>query len=173
MAHPKTIFAWALALVAGPAGVAAAQAPAPQTLPYWHVWVDTAGQTHQTHCEFKDFSTLSLGKTVAPVFGDKLRDKPAQVVIAQFPKGWVGQWHPNPTPQWSVPLSGRWFVETMDGHRVEMGPGDASFGEDQASTPNAAGHAGHLSGTLGDAPITLMFVQSSGKPVRNDECRVK
>ena len=46
----------------------------------------------------------------------------------------------------------------MDGHRVEMGPGDASLGEDQGSKPDAAGHFGHLSGTLGDAPITLMFV---------------
>jgi len=26
-------------------------------------------------------------------------------------------WHENPVPQWIVPLSGRWFVETMDGHR--------------------------------------------------------
>jgi hypothetical protein len=28
-----------------------------------------------------------------------------------------------------VPLSGRWFVETMDGTRVQMGPGEASFGK--------------------------------------------
>ncbi len=165
--------ALALPLAAGLTGVAAAQSPSPQPLPYWHVWVDGAGQTHQTRCEFKDLSTLSLGKDVAPVFGDTLPDAPAHVVIAQFPKGWVGQWHPNPKSQWIVPLSGRWFVETMDGHRVEMGPGDASFGEDQASTPDAAGHVGHLSGTLGDAPITLMFVQLDSKPARDDECRVK
>jgi hypothetical protein len=25
-----------------------------------------------------------------------------------------------------VPLSGRWFVESMDGVRTEMGPGDVS-----------------------------------------------
>jgi hypothetical protein len=28
----------------------------------------------------------------------------------------------------------------------------------KGSKPDAAGHFGHLSGTLGDAPITLMFV---------------
>ncbi len=28
-------------------------------------------------------------------------------------------------------MSGRWFVESMDGRRAEMGMGDISFGEDQ------------------------------------------
>ncbi|MGI9024128.1 MAG: hypothetical protein ACR2GP_00810 [Burkholderiaceae bacterium] len=45
--------------------------------------------------------------------------------------GWVGEWHENPKPQWIVPMSGRWFVESMDGRRAEMGMGDISFGEDQ------------------------------------------
>lgn len=89
-------------------------------------------------------------------------------MIAQFPKGWVGQWHENPAPQWIIP-SGRWFVETMDGHRVEMGPGHASLGEDQGSRPNASGHIGHLPGTLGDAPITLVFVQLDRKATLNDQ----
>jgi hypothetical protein len=100
---------------------------------YRHVWVDGAGTTHQTKCEFRDFSPLSLGKGVEPILIDRLPDMPTQVAIAQFPKGWVGQWHENPATQWIIPLSGRWFVETMDGHRVEMGPGDASLGEDQGS----------------------------------------
>jgi hypothetical protein len=91
-------------------------------------------------------------------------------VIAQFPKGWVGAWHENPAAQWIIPLSGRWFVETMDAHRIEMGPGDASLGEDQGSKPDAAGHFGHLSGTLGDAPITLMFIQLDRKVTFNDAC---
>jgi hypothetical protein len=91
--------------------------------------------THQTQCEFKDFSPLSLGKGVELIFVDKLQDTPDHLVIAQFPKGWVGAWHENPAAQWIIPLSGRWFVETMDGHRVEMGPGDASLGEDQGSKP--------------------------------------
>ena len=96
------------------------------------------------------------------------------MAIVQFSKGWVSTaWHENPVPQWIIPLSGRWFVETMDGHRVEMGPGDASLGEDQGSKPDAAGHVGHLSGTLGDAPITLMFVQLDHKVTLNDACRDK
>jgi hypothetical protein len=102
------------------AAVAAAQPPTPQPLHYWHVSVDSAGMTHQTQCKFKEFSPLSLGTGVELIFVDKLQDTPDHVVIAQFPKGWVGAWHENPAAQWIIPLSGRWFVETMDGHRVEI-----------------------------------------------------
>ena len=66
--------------------------------------------------------------------------------------GWVGEWHENPKPQWIVPLSGQWFVETMDGNRVEMGAGDISFGADQNTRANNKGHKGHLSGTAGRSP---------------------
>jgi hypothetical protein len=54
----------ALAFATGLASMVAAQSPTPQPLHYWHVWVDSAGMTHQTQCEFKDFSPLSLGKDV-------------------------------------------------------------------------------------------------------------
>ena len=53
------------------------------------------------------------------------------VMVTVQPVGWIGDWHENPKPQWIIPLSGRWFVESMDGERVEMGPGEISFGDDQ------------------------------------------
>lgn len=48
---------------------------------------------------------------------------------------WNGAWHPDPKPQWIIPLKGRWWVRAMDGTRVEMGPGDILFGEDQNVRP--------------------------------------
>jgi hypothetical protein len=42
--------------------------------------------------------------------------------------------------------------------------------EAQGSKPDVAGHFGHLSGTLGDAPITLMFVQLDHRVTLNDAC---
>ena len=71
----------------------------------------------------------------------------------------------NPAPQWIVPLSGRWWVEAMDGTRVEMGPGDVSFGEDQGCIATADGRRGHRSGTIGDEPAVLMTVQLHAPPV--------
>ncbi len=79
-------------------------------------------------------------------------------MVTVLPAGWVGGWHENPKPQWIIPLSGRWFVESMDGQRVEMGPGEISFGEDQ-NTRASDGRKGHSSGTVGDAPAVLMLVQ--------------
>ena len=54
----------------------------------------------------------------------------------------------------------------MDGTRVEMGPGDLSFGEDQHCVKDAHGRQGHRSGTIGTEPAVLMTVQLHVPPVR-------
>ena len=56
-----------------------------------------------------------------------------------------------------MPLQGSWFVEGQDGKRVEMGPGTVFLGEDQNTKPDAQGRKGHLSGNVGDGPVTLMI----------------
>ncbi len=86
--------------------------------------------------------------------------------------GWSGDWHENPKPQWIVPLSGRWFVESMDGQRVEMGPGEISFGEDQ-NTRSQGGRQGHRSGTVGAEPAVLMIVQLDGPATVASPCRFR
>jgi hypothetical protein len=86
-----TIIMLAFAFSVGYPSIAAAQAPTAQPYSYWHVWVDGTGTTHQTKCEFRDFSPLSLGKGVEPILTDMLPDTPAHVVIGQLPRGWVGQ----------------------------------------------------------------------------------
>jgi len=86
-------------------------------------------------------------------------------VFTVLPVGWVGEWHENPAPQWIVPLSGRWFVESMDGTRREFGVGEFSLGEDQDCTKDADGRKGHRSGTVGDGPCVLMCVQLHVSPV--------
>jgi hypothetical protein len=132
---------------------------APPKLSYWHVWTDDDGMTHQTRCELSAFRMQSMGGGAAPQWNDYLAMSRATVLMTQMPVGWVGDWHENPKPQWIVPLSGRWFVETTDGTRVEMGPGDVSFGADQNAKPDAAGRQGHRSGTVGGQPAVLMIVQ--------------
>ncbi|MGH6956160.1 MAG: hypothetical protein ACREEW_05790 [Caulobacteraceae bacterium] len=131
---------------------------APPRVPYWHVWIDEAGQSRQTRCEMSRFELSSIAPPAQPQWqGEKTRSG-ATVFVTVLPVGWVGDWHENPKPQWIAPLSGRWWVETMDGQRVEMGPGEISFGEDQGSR-GVDGRRGHRSGTAGDAPAVLMIVQ--------------
>lgn len=134
------------------------------TLAYWHVWTDQDGISHQTRCELTQFEPESMGGDAAPQWNDRLLSSESDVLFTVQPVGWVGEWHENPQPQWIVPLSGRWFVETMDGTRVEMGAGEVSFGGDQNTRANERGQKGHLSGTVGDEPAVLMVIQLKDKP---------
>ncbi len=140
------------------------------TVPYWHVWTDQDGVSHQSRCEIARFELKGMGGA-APQWQDELGTFSATVNMSVLPVGWTGQWHENPKPQWIIPLSGRWFVETMDGQRVEMGPGDISFGEDQGCNQDAQGRKGHSSGTVGDAPAVLLLVQLHEAPTRGRPCR--
>ncbi|MGH8599043.1 MAG: cupin domain-containing protein [Burkholderiales bacterium] len=133
---------------------------APPTLHYWHVYVDGDGISHQERRTVTNFERQSMGGA-APQWNAILKEHPARAMFSVLPAGWTGDWHENPAPQWIVPLSGRWFVETMDGERVAMGAGDVSFGGDQGCVADANGHKGHRSGTIGDEPAVLMLVQLS------------
>jgi len=130
----------------------------PPTTVYWHLWTDDDGVSHQSRCTLTAFEQARVGDA-APQWNDAQARGEATVVFTVQPVGWVGEWHENPAPQWIVPLSGRWWVESMDGQRVEMGPGELSFGEDQHCRADAEGRKGHRSGTLGDEPAHLMTVQ--------------
>jgi hypothetical protein len=132
-------------------------------LSYWHVWTDEEGISRQTKAKLTSFRKESIGDGAATQWNDHLLSSDVHVMFTQLPVGWVGTWHENPEPQWIVPLSGRWFVETMDGTRTEMGPGDVSFGGDQNTEADKNGRKGHLSGTIGQEPAALMIVQLKDK----------
>jgi hypothetical protein len=144
---------------------------------------DTSGTTIIVKNDTKKFCALveltsgfkneSISPGAAPSWVNRLGIPAKRIVILNLPVGWVGEWHENPEPQWIVPLSGRWFVETMDGHRVEMGPGELSFGNDQNTKPDARGRQGHRSGTMGDQPCTTLMVQVDQNPPNSRPCQLK
>jgi hypothetical protein len=125
---------------------------------YWHLCTDANGVSHQSHCMLDSFALGSVG-AAPPQWNDKQAKSEATVVFVVLPVGWVGEWHENPAPQWILPVSGRWWVEAMDGTHIEMGHGDLSFGEDQNCVADSEGRKGHRSGTVGDEPAVLMTVQ--------------
>lgn len=136
------------------------------TIGYWHVYTDADGSSAQKKFALSAFELTGVGPDVAPQWNDKMEPAPAGVTFTVLPTGWIGKWHENPRPQWIAVLSGRWFVETMDGHRVEMGPGELMFGEDQNTTPRE-GRKGHLSGTVGNEPCTMMVTGLHVAPTVN------
>jgi hypothetical protein len=133
-------------------------------VPYWHLYVDSEGMSHQRQCHLTQYELQSVGPA-DPQWNDNQGEHPSTVVFTVQPVGWVGEWHENPAPQWIVVLSGRWFIESMDGTRIEQGPGEFSFGEDQGCSERA-GKKGHRSGTLGDEPAALMTVRLRVAPSR-------
>jgi hypothetical protein len=134
------------------------------SIPYWHLYVDEHGISHQRQCRLIDYELGSVG-AADPQWNNRQGTYSSTVVFTVQPAGWLGEWHENPAPQWIVVLSGRWFIESMDGTRIEQGPGEFSFGEDQGCT-KTDGKKGHRSGTIGDAAAVLMTVQLHVDPQR-------
>src|ERR1700723_1089368 len=137
---------------------------------YWHLWTDENGVSHQKKCSLENFDFKGVGNA-DPQWNNKQPRGESTVVFTVQPVGWVGEWHENPAPQWIVVLSGRWWIEAMDGVRIEQRPGEFSFGEDQGCTLTR-GRKGHRSGTIGGAPAVLMTVQLHIPPAR-ERCRFK
>lgn len=142
------------------------------SMSYWHVYVNDDGSSEQQKFALSDFAFAGVGPDVAPQWNDKMEPSQADVTFTVLPTGWIGDWHENPKPQWIAILTGRWFVETMDGLRIEMGPGELMFGEDQNTTPKN-GRRGHLSGTVGDEPCTMIVTGLDITPTVNRPGRFK
>jgi hypothetical protein len=130
---------------------------------YWHLWTDADGVSRQTRCFMTEFELKSISKPASPQWQGHRTRAEVTLMVTVLPVGWVGAWHENPKPQWIIPLSGRWFVEPMDGQRVEMGPGEISLGADQ-NTKELGGKKGHRSGTVGGEPAVLMLIQLENAP---------
>lgn len=104
------------------------------------------------------FIEQSLGGKAAPLWIRVFQGDLDSVLFTILPAGWVGEWHESPGPQWVVALSGRWFIETQDGKRVEMNPGEIHWGADQGTT-SIDGNVGHRSGALDDKECVLLMVR--------------
>jgi hypothetical protein len=141
-------------------------------IPYWHLWTDACGTSRLAQCAMTEFELKSMNAPAEPQWqGKSVTGKMTTMVTVQ-PVGWIGTWHENPKPQWIVPLSGRWFVEAMDGTRAEMGPGEISFGGDQ-NCCEVDGKHGHRSGTIGDLPAVLMVVQFEEASAPRSPCEYR
>ncbi len=128
-------------------------------LTYWHVYTADDGLSRQRKVILDGFEQQSMGGDAAPQWNLHLGDAQTHIMFAELPADWVGEWHENPKPQWIIPLSGGWWVETQDGQRVEMREGEISYGEDQGTSEDEHGHKGHRSGSLDGQACRMMIVQ--------------
>lgn len=161
----------ALAPVSGAAQ--AADSPEAPVMWYWHNWADHDGISHMTRCALHSFDLKSMSPPAGPQWQNHLPAGKSQVIFTVQPAHWNGAWHPDPKVQWIIPLKGSWYVTGMDGHKVVMGPGEVSLGEDQLSRRDGQGHTGHLAGNVGDGPVELMVVQTDETPTADRPCRFR
>lgn len=127
----------------------------PPRLPFWHMRPGPDGGSTIDRAFLDGFVRRVVSGNTAPVWMRRVEGRITGAWFTVLPVGWVGEWHESPEPQWVVPLSGRWFIETRDGRRVEMGPGDIHWGADI----DTAGRHGHVSGQIGDEPCVQLLVQ--------------
>jgi hypothetical protein len=142
------------------------------TISYWHLWTDADGISRQMQCAMTEFQLKSMNAPADPQWQGRSTTGKMTTMVTVQPVGWIGTWHENPKLQWIVTLSGRWFVEAMDGTRVEMGPGEISFGSDQ-NCREIDGKRGHRSGTIGDVPAVLMVVQFEEASAPRSPCEFR
>ena len=135
-------------------------AEAKPSLSYWHLWTDDAGMSRQTRCVLDAFDTGALGPGDSPQWNNTVLED-GNAFITVLPVGWSAGWHMNHTAKWIFVLSGQWYIESMDGQRVTIGPGEFSFGGDQNCKEDAEGRIGHLSGQVGDVPCVQLIIQNS------------
>ncbi len=130
----------------------------PPAMPFWQMKNASDGRSMIEQQTLGDFLRRSVSADTAAIW---MRQFPGEVMAVWFnilPVGWIGDWHPSPALQWVVPLSGRWFIETQDGGRVEMGAGEIHWGADLAGDAEAT-LKGHRSGQTGDLPCVQLMVQ--------------
>lgn len=127
-----------------------------------HVTTDADGLTVTHRCRIPGLRLRRTIDTSPPMWATDSNPDPSSRSIWVMPVGWHGGWHTNPQRQLVVPLSGSWWVETQDGIRTVMGPGELHLGDDLGAVPDGEGRIGHDSGTEGDKPVVLLIVPIDG-----------
>lgn len=127
----------------------------PPRVPFWHMKVAADGGSMMDRAQLDGFMQRVVSGDTPPIWMRRVTGRIIGAWFTVLPVGWTGDWHESPEPQWVITISGRWFTETQDGKRVEMGPGEVKWGGDLGT----AGNMGHRSGQIGEEPCVQLLVQ--------------
>ena len=89
------------------------------------------------------------------------------------PSGWKGVWHRESKVDWIVTLAGKWFVEAMEGTRVDRSRRRLARRGSEHTIADAEGRKGHRSGNIGDETVTPMVIETDATPTVDQPCRFK
>lgn len=117
---------------------------------YTRIYCDAAGESH-----FEDVSVNVTPVDFAPPAPPLNLAEPIEaerLILCDFPRAWVGDWHPAPRRQFYIQLSGRLQVRVSDGAVREFSAGSLVLLDDMAGV-------GHVTKVVGDAGVHGVFVQ--------------
>src|SRR5262249_56133981 len=89
-------------------------------IPYWQLWTDGDGVSHQTRCFLTEFELQSISRPAQPQWQGHRTRAEVTTMMTVLPVGWVGEWHENPKPQSIIPLSARSLAESIAPHHPQM-----------------------------------------------------
>ncbi|MBN3724621.1 hypothetical protein [Burkholderia sp. Ac-20379] len=148
-----------------PAGASDAQLLALDEIPYSNVWADDHGRTHVSRCVLKGLKLHGFAPPAAPYYMGYAPEDIQSIVYSVLPKGWYGDWHHAPGPQWVIDLSGQWEIRTADGSVLRQGPGQIQFNSDQGAHAEHLGDpVGHTARQVGDTPNVRVIVTLKKRP---------
>jgi hypothetical protein len=150
-----------------PANMTTEQATAKHEVLYPDVWADDKGVTHVSQCVLTGLDLDSFAPPASPYYFGLAPEDVQSLVFSVLPKGWYGDWHHAPGPQWVITLSGAWEIQTADGSTLRQGPGEFQFNSDEsayAGTPEA--HVGHTAKQVGDVPNVRVIITLKKNPLQ-------
>ena len=125
--------------------------PEGEVFRYHRVYSDENGVSH-----FEDATMTFEMQDFAPPaspFGVSEALPAESATFIHAPLGWDGEWHPTPTRQWAVILSGRIEMTVGDEEVRVFGPGDVVLLDDTSGR-------GHLTNVVSPEGATAMMVPS-------------
>lgn len=136
------------------------------TIPYINLWTDGAGETHLSQCELDEFNLTSFSTAAKQYVSNNDMDT-KRYVFNIFPTNWFGDWHPAPSLQWVVTLSGSWFTRASDGSMVDLPAGAIIFNNDSNAT---LGHQSGVSENYQTASVLVVQVTALPKHISCNKC---
>ena len=119
-------------------------------LKHIRMYNDQTGESHLETIEIPQ--SPANAAPPAPLLHLSTYQLASRCVFYSAQPGWFGDWHPAPTRQFMVLLSGKVDVETSDGSTVNLVPGDIILVEDTWGK-------GHRSRNVSDTDFHFFVVQ--------------
>ena len=134
---------------------AKAEDQSPPKVPYWHVWTDDKGVSHQTRGELSQFELKSIEPPALPQWLDRLKAEGGNDHRRRQASRLAGRVARKPQAAVDYPAL-RALVRGDHGRQTcRDEPGEISFGEDLNTQPDAQGHQSHFSGTVGTEAVRV------------------